>query len=69
MSRIKRADQVVPLSDAGPTYSMARVMVQAPSTRGSHAEHEQYALIDDNPVRSTVREPVSTFSVDVDTGA
>lgn len=30
---------------------------------------EQYATFDDNPVRRVVEHPVSTFSIDVDTGA
>ncbi len=58
-----------PVPDAAAPYSMARVMAQAPSSHGPQAEHERYAVIDDNPVRSTARDPVSTFSVDVDTGA
>ena len=33
------------------------------------AVHEQYAMQDDNPVRRASEQPVSTFSVDVDTGS
>lgn len=55
-------------------------MEQAGAARGKSAHHqslvppgrvnrEQYAHFDDNPVKPAAEEPVSTFSVDVDTGA
>jgi len=40
--------------------------IRAPSTG---VEREQYAEIQDNPVRSVREHPVSTFSIDVDTGS
>jgi len=36
---------------------------------GQPAITERYAEFDDNPVRRTIEQPVSTFSVDVDTGS
>ena len=33
------------------------------------ADHERYQHLDDNPVRLAATDPVSTFSIDVDTGS
>jgi Ca-activated chloride channel family protein len=41
----------------------------APPPQAQPANTEKYAERDDNPVRRTLDEPVSTFSVDVDTGS
>ena len=40
-----------------------------PWPRADPANREEYAAVDDNPVRRASEHPVSTFSVDVDTGS
>lgn len=40
-----------------------------PTVPAGRIDREQYAHFDDNPVKLARQEPVSTFSVDVDTGA
>jgi len=40
-----------------------------PPMYGQPANTEHYAAIDDNPVHRTSEQPVSTFSIDVDTGS
>lgn len=47
-------------------YRTAHVPTTLPATP---ANTEKYAERDDNPVRRTLDEPVSTFSIDVDTGS
>jgi Ca-activated chloride channel family protein len=45
---------------------------QAPATHAFvplPVDHERYAHFDDNPLKLAAEEPVSTFSIDVDTGA
>ena len=51
-----------------PSVYMAR---PAPAAAYPYAQpdREQYAKIDENPVRQVAESPVSTFSIDVDTGS
>ncbi len=77
----KRADKAdVALSHASPPPALAGAphFAYAPTVlhreRGpgwhlSPADTENYAEIDDNPIKQAAVDPVSTFSVDVDTGA
>ena len=50
-------------------YRAANVAIAPQSPQAAPANTEKYAERDDNPVRRTLDEPVSTFSVDVDTGS
>ncbi|WP_334177971.1 VWA domain-containing protein [Pseudoxanthomonas sp.] len=52
-----------------PAMMMEYRTANAVATYAAPANTEKYAARDDNPVRRTVDEPVSTFSVDVDTGS
>jgi Ca-activated chloride channel family protein len=49
--------------------SMGVIAAPMPHPQAAPANTEKYAARDDNPVRRTAAEPVSTFSVDVDTGS
>jgi Ca-activated chloride channel family protein len=53
-----------------PAPMTARLMVQASAPMGYRSElHEQYENLPENPVHRVAETPVSTFSVDVDTGS
>ena len=62
-SRIKRAQAIGGMYAAPPPPAPAWNLAQAVSNG------EQYAAHDDNPVQRTAENPVSTFSIDVDTGS
>ena len=54
---------------ASPTVTGGVIMPPRPWPAAEPANTEEYADIDDNPVRRASEHPVSTFSVDVDTGS
>jgi Ca-activated chloride channel family protein len=78
------AGKVLPLPQAAPTglelrrqeslsVSGSRIAVEADGI-GIHLQHvpvdrENYRHFDDNPIRRVAEHPVSTFSIDVDTGS
>lgn len=45
------------------------VMAESPGWQPDRVDRENYATVDDNPVRRVSEDPVSTFSIDVDTGS
>lgn len=49
--------------------ALAAIVVTGSRLADPPANTERYAEIDDNPVHRTTEQPVSTFSVDVDTGS
>ena len=70
----------VAMQQPAPNMAMAKVApmearmvaiapVPRPGSRPPPVETARYGKIDDNPVRLVSAEPVSTFSIDVDTGA
>lgn len=64
MARSKAAEGQPPLAGAPPALAIApdAILLREPDT-------EAFANADPNPVKLTVQEPVSTFSVDVDTAS
>jgi Ca-activated chloride channel homolog len=53
-----------------PSFATAAIASRvAPVVLGYATDTEQYQHIDDNPVHLAAEQPVSTFSIDVDTGA
>ena len=70
----KRADlYAAPAMAAPAAVGMAsmerRAIIMPPEYRPPVQNTEQYGQIQDNPVHVVAREPVSTFSIDVDTGS
>jgi len=63
----ERRARSAPASGASqPSTPRAQADIRAPN---EPVDRENYAPIEDNPVKRTAESPVSTFSVDVDTGA
>jgi Ca-activated chloride channel family protein len=56
-------------TQGGPMLEVVAVTGSRPATADVVANTEKYALRDDNPVQRTTEHPVSTFSIDVDTGS
>ena len=54
---------------AAPASTAAYTVMPPPWTPAPPVNREEYADLDDNPVRRASEHPVSTFSVDVDTGS
>ncbi|NKB76447.1 MAG: DUF3520 domain-containing protein [Gammaproteobacteria bacterium] len=52
-----------------PTLYAANALVMEPSTSFPLTNTEKYISYQDNPVRSVSKDPISTFSIDVDTAA
>ncbi len=50
-------------------FALAHESYVVPSVPGTSTSHERYEDADPNPVKLVSREPVSTFSIDVDTAA
>ena len=69
-ARQSSADGTKPNKARRPTlrYTIARRKHERPATRPG-PDRDRYQKINDNPIRITAENPVSTFSVDVDTGA
>ncbi len=64
------ARKIMNLGEAGAIYpSSAAPMVAMPYLQQDREEREQYGTIAENPVRLVAEAPVSTFSIDVDTGS
>ncbi|HEY5971878.1 MAG TPA: VWA domain-containing protein [Pseudoxanthomonas sp.] len=68
-SNIAHAPPPAPASMAYAAESDADVAIAAHHAQAEPANTEKYADRTDNPVRRTSEQPVSTFSVDVDTGS
>jgi Ca-activated chloride channel homolog len=77
-SRVRRAQDVKAAgalrtngfaAPAAPPPPPALMIAQQPMPMPGVANTEKYAERDDNPVRRASEEPVSTFSIDVDTGS
>lgn len=67
-ARMKRAQERVALY--APAPSVAPMPMSQPALQQPQAEErENYAKIDANPVKLVAEQPVSTFSIDVDTGS
>lgn len=65
-SRIRRVD----IETASPVLSIPSTLAQSPpASPFEPANRENYAHNTDNPVLRTSEQPVSTFSIDVDTGS
>jgi Ca-activated chloride channel family protein len=54
---------------SAPRFEAYRHMPALPSPPPLAVDRERYAHFDDNPLKRTAEQPVSTFSIDVDTGA
>jgi Ca-activated chloride channel family protein len=66
LARPEMAESVA--ADAGAAVSSTRRALLLPPPV-AQVDRERYAAFDDNPLRRAAEHPVSTFSVDVDTGA
>lgn len=69
-------DQAVSRSEERQMVRPAAKMMSAPTAGFAYApppmvvqERENYAHVDDNPIHRAAEQPVSTFSIDVDTGS
>ena len=69
-ARRNRADSTNPRKVRKPSlrYTIGRQKRERPATRPG-PDRDRYQKINDNPIRIAAENPVSTFSVDVDTGA
>lgn len=69
-ARMQRADAIAPVGMVAPA---APASAPRPDANGSYytqpANTEKYAAHQDNPVHRASEQPVSTFSIDVDTGS
>lgn len=65
-SRIQRIDAE---SSAGMAYRIAAAPMRMPPQIVEPANRENYAEIEGNPIQRVAEQPVSTFSIDVDTGS
>lgn len=65
----KAAPAYAPAAPPAPAMMQYRGIAAPAYPQAPPANTEKYAARDDNPVRRTLDEPVSTFSVDVDTGS
>ncbi len=69
-TRLRRAEaESARLAYAPATASIGYVTPQAPPHYTQPANTENYAERNDNPVQRVAEQPVSTFSIDVDTGS
>ncbi|MBB1061159.1 YfbK domain-containing protein [Marilutibacter spongiae] len=68
-SRMANAPAAIPMTPPPPPPAMYASMPPQPAHGLPAANTETYAGLEDNPVHRTVEEPVSTFSIDVDTGS
>ncbi len=62
-----RRDNLAAMVKAAPATGVAYAMAPAPISQP--ADRENYAHLSDNPIHRAAEQPVSTFSIDVDTGS
>jgi Ca-activated chloride channel family protein len=67
-ARARASARAAPLSPAPATTSVPYAQT-APQPMPGTIDRERYAEVDPNPVRQVATDPVSTFSIDVDTAA
>jgi Ca-activated chloride channel family protein len=69
-SQVGAASKMMSLGEARVEYSSpAAPMVAMPYMQQAREEREQYGTIVENPIKLVAEAPVSTFSIDVDTGS